>query len=294
MLPNLTPDGLYAVEDIARRNGVSFEATLTLLEALMRGNGFQAQFSHPELGGMGQWSQGGMIMIGDMFNQGLKYRVDSLCTELANLLKTQPMVSASSGGFQSQSQSGGGFGSGVSLFFPGGGSSANWWPAELGVPASSGAQNDLRYAFFPNLSRLAITKGGDVKLYDTGNHYINGFSQQQGGDQSLTFSSQFGVVRVADLPQVRFEVAEGAPAPFVASAAPEAAAAPSFSPRSSAPEAPASERAPAKPTPATAPERQLSTDEILRTIESLGELRKKDILTEEEFVAKKTALLNRL
>jgi hypothetical protein len=36
---------------------------------------------------MGQWSQGGMIMIGDMLNQGLKYRVDALCNELAGILR---------------------------------------------------------------------------------------------------------------------------------------------------------------------------------------------------------------
>jgi hypothetical protein len=29
-----------------------------------------------------------MIMVGDMFNQGLKYRVDALCSELAGLLRS--------------------------------------------------------------------------------------------------------------------------------------------------------------------------------------------------------------
>ena len=85
----LTPDGLRLVNEIATRHGVSSEAALTLLGALSAGNGAQAQFNHPDLGGMGQWSQGGMIMIGDMFNQGLKYRVDGLCNELAGLLRAQ-------------------------------------------------------------------------------------------------------------------------------------------------------------------------------------------------------------
>ena len=294
MLPSMTPEGQQAVDDIARRNGVSLDAALTLLDALMRGNGYQAQFSHPELGGMGQWSQGGMIMIGDMFNQGLKYRVDQLCNELGNLMRNQPVASSSSGSFQSQSQSGGG--SGVSLFFPGSASSGNWWPSELGNPASSGAQNDLRYAYFPSSNRLAITKGGDVRVYDTGNHIIGGYSQQQGGDQSLTFTSQFGVVRVADLPLISPQGApshapiftpelQAAPAP-VSNFAPEPA--PTFAPT------PTLEPPVSPPPSAPAPQRQLSTEEILRTIESLGELRKKDILTEEEFVAKKASLLSRL
>jgi hypothetical protein len=62
---------------------------------------------------MGQWSQGGMIMIGDMFNNGLKYRVDSLCNDLTMAMQNNwpfapvPMPPAAPAG-QSQSQSSGG------------------------------------------------------------------------------------------------------------------------------------------------------------------------------------------
>src|SRR5271169_4621567 len=91
-MPNLTPEGLRIVTDVATRHGVSLDVALTLLGALAQGNGRQAQFNHPELGGMGQWSQGGMIMIGDMFNQGLKHRVDALCNELADFLRSQPLA----------------------------------------------------------------------------------------------------------------------------------------------------------------------------------------------------------
>src|SRR6202021_3797691 len=68
---------------------VSLDVALTLLGSLAQGNGTQAQFSHPDLGGMGQWSQGGMIMIGDMFNQGLKYKVQQLCEDMAGLMYNQ-------------------------------------------------------------------------------------------------------------------------------------------------------------------------------------------------------------
>ena len=196
----------------------------TLLAALAAGHGTAAQFSHPELGGMGQWSQGGMLMIGDMFNNALKYRVDQLCTELAGVVRSQgwavPAASQTQSqspgaGFQGQSQGGGGFqgqsqggaGAGVSLFVPGAGSPGSWWPAGLGAPSSVGAQNDIRYACFPAARRLAIQLGGgEVRVFDTLDHQISGFSQQQGGDASLTFTSQRGLVRVADLPRV------GAPA----------------------------------------------------------------------------------
>src|ERR1700691_2645343 len=102
----------------------------TLLGALAQGNGRQAQFNHPELGGMGQWSQGGMIMIGDMFNQGLKHRVDALCNELTDFLRSQPLGGVEAAHFQSQSRSGG---EEVSLYVAGTGSASGWWPEELAV-----------------------------------------------------------------------------------------------------------------------------------------------------------------
>jgi hypothetical protein len=270
-MQNLTPEGLRIVADVAKRHGVSLDAALALLGALAQGHGRQAQFNHPELGGMGQWSQGGMIMVGDMFNQGLKYRVDTLCNELAGLLHSQPSLSVGAGQAQSQSQN---RGEGVSLFVAGSGLASQWWPAQLGGPASTGAQNDLRYAFFPAQRRLAIQQGGQVRLYDTGEHSLSGFSQQQGGDQSLTFTSQFGLVRVGDLPLVLLEGDQPQDTP------------------SSAPVAPP--QTPGAVPPAAAVAAPLATDDILKTIERLAELRQKNILTEDEFVAKKAQLLSRL
>lgn len=271
----LTAEGRRLVEDVAQRHGVSAGAVQALLVALAAGNGTAAQFSHPELGGMGQWSQGGMLMIGDMFNNGLKYKVDQLCNELSAVVRSQGWaVPASS---QTQSQSSGPTpqgAAGVSLFVPGAGSPGNWWPAELGLPSAVGAQNDIRYACFPATRRLALQVGGGaVAVYDTLDHQIGGFAQQQGGDASLTFTSQRGLVRVADLPRV---------------GAPGAAAAP-----------PATEATPmpAAPLAAAPPARAAATatdDEIFSRIERLAELKQKGILTEEEFAAKKAELLARL
>ena len=257
---NVTPEGYRVIEEVANRNGVSIDAALTLLNALALGNGAQAQFNHPDLGGMGQWSQGGMIMIGDMFNQGLKFRVDTLCNELSRLLRDQPLF-APVASMQSQRQGDGG----VSLFVPG--SSGSWWPAGLGAPASTGSQNDLRYAFFPGSQRLAIQQGGQpARVYDTGTHAIGGFSQQQGGDQSLTFTSQFGLVRVADLPEIGATVAP------IEDPSPRSTPAPSS----------VSVAAPAP------------SGDVFTMIERLADLRQKGILTEEEFAAKKAELLSRL
>ena len=274
-MPQLTEEGRRIVDEVAARHQVSADAVLTLLTALAAGHGRQAQFSHPDLGGMGQWSRGGMVMVGDMFNNALKARVDALCTELAALLeRTEPFAAPA----QSQSQSQGA--PGVSLFVPG--RSAAWWPAELGTPASVGAQNDLRYAYFPGARRLAIDLGGRISVHDTGDHRISGVSQQQGADQSITLTSQLGLVRVADLP-LR---AGGAPHCVPRHGACAACA----RPRSNRP------RRLRRATDMRRPRRlrARADEDIFAKIERLAELRRKDILTEEEYAAKKAELLGRL
>ena len=95
------------MDEVAQRHGVSSDAVLTLLQAIMSGNGTSAQFSHPDLGGMGQWSQGGMVMVGDMFNNALKHRVDMLCSELAGLVRGEPLFHGGVGQSQTQSQGSG-------------------------------------------------------------------------------------------------------------------------------------------------------------------------------------------
>src|ERR1700730_7588384 len=71
------------IADIAQRHGFSPDAARAVAEALRHGGGTMAQFNHPELGGMGQWVAGGVLMIGDMCTNALKARVGALCRELA-------------------------------------------------------------------------------------------------------------------------------------------------------------------------------------------------------------------
>jgi hypothetical protein len=170
------PDSIL---DIANRHGFSPEAGRVIAEALRHGGGRMAQFNHPELGGMGQWAAGGMIMIGDMFNNALKARVDALCRDIAAAPGPLPATAE-----QQPSQI------------------SHWWPDGLGTPSATGAQNDMRYACFPESRRLAVMHAGHVRVYDTGDHRIGGFSQQQSGSQSLTFTGQTGPVRLEDLKEV--------------------------------------------------------------------------------------------
>ena len=55
------------IAKLARAHGISEEAVKAVFDALRRGGGTMAQFSHADFGGMSQWSSG-MTMVGDMFN----------------------------------------------------------------------------------------------------------------------------------------------------------------------------------------------------------------------------------
>ncbi len=276
-----TKDGLRLADEVAQRHGVSTEAVVTLMRALAAGGGTQAQFSHSELGGMGQWSLGGMTMVGDMFNNALKAKVDALCSDLSAAMRDIGLFKLSGPVGQGQVQSGGQ--PGVSLFVSGG----NWWPEELGAPSSSGSQNDLRYAFFPGTRRLAVEVGGEMTVYDTGDHMISGVSQQQSGDQSLSFTSQYGLVRVADLAVMKpagksetehDETRDSVPTPIVADGP---------TGTDSGPMTP-------QPAPATGTSHASVEEDVFGKLERIAALHEKGILTDSEFEAKKAELLARI
>jgi hypothetical protein len=51
----LTDKGQQTINELAQRYSVSTDAVMSLLQALVNGNGTMAQFNHQELGGGGQW-----------------------------------------------------------------------------------------------------------------------------------------------------------------------------------------------------------------------------------------------
>ncbi|MGF1583495.1 MAG: SHOCT domain-containing protein [Gemmataceae bacterium] len=273
-MQELTSEGQQIAANLAQRYGFSTDAITHMLFAVLNGNGTMAQFNHPEFAGSGQWMQGGMIMLGDMFNNVLKGNVDALCNEISNLLANQPGL-LRSGSFQSQSQSGGGQqtqASGAplgqsSLFVPD--PQDNWWPSHLGTPSSTGSQNNIRYAYFASAQRLAVDTNGDVWVYDTLDHHIGGFSQQQGMGSSIIFTSQYGTVNLASLPVVSRNGQPVQPTP-----------------------APSPNITPSLVTPQTTGTENEAG--IFDAIARLGELKEKGFLTDEEFTSKKAELLARL
>ncbi len=165
------------IEGLARAHGVSKEAVRVLQDAVRRGGGQQAQFSHPDLGGTGQWSASGMTQIGDMFNAGLKDRVAALCAALTRHPSLTPENHTSLHNH-----------------------AGPWWPEGLGQPSATGSQNGIRYACFPHACRVAIEQAGVLTLYDSQDHAISGVAQQQSASPELVFTSQKGSVRASDLP----------------------------------------------------------------------------------------------
>lgn len=282
-----TQHGQNVVADLSQRYQLSRDSTIQMIYAVSNGGGTMAQFNCPELGG-GQWMQGGMTMVSDMFNNALKMTVENLCCEISNLLFDAnaplfaPVERVPPQRGQQQSQ-GNGMGQN-SLFIPGHGG-GNWWGDDLGMASSTGGQNNVRYAVFPETRRLAIEVNGCVTLYDTLDHQIGGVSQQQSGDASVSFSSQYGLIYVSELPVVSADsqaqqsqpVVE--PAPIIESVPepmPQSEVQPAFEARSMLSFQDSEEQG------------------IFDKIERLAGLKEKGILTEEEFSLKKAELLDRL
>lgn len=178
------------VTSLAEQHGVSRGAVETVLKALRSSGGSMAQFSHPDFGGMCQWSRG-MTMVGDMFNDGLKAKLDAIATELSAHVAKQP-----AGSDKAEHPAHATGDSGVS-YTAGNSNASSWWPDDLGKPHSTGAQNAVRYAIFDD--RLVIDDHGNVTTYDTGGKRISGIAQAQGSASTLTFTGGDGLVKVSDL-----------------------------------------------------------------------------------------------
>ncbi|MBK8389156.1 MAG: SHOCT domain-containing protein [Saprospiraceae bacterium] len=273
------------LKQVAQKYNISEESVVSLANSLMRNSTSMAQFNIPELGGQGQWMRGGMIMVGDMFNHGLKARVDSICSELANHIdKGEIKLSGKSGSpdsgqYQSQRAALSGFSS----------MNNQWW-GDLGHPNSTGSQNNMAYAIFNDKHRLAIQQNGKVIIFDTLDHQIGGVGQQQGGTYSVSFTSQKGNVNLESLPIVSKEDEEKkdqdeTPLPDSSEDRDEVS--------DSQNEKPIEQANTVNITPLDKAA-VIAEEDIFAKIEKLAELKEKGILTEQEFSSKKKEFLARL
>lgn len=265
-----TDASFQSMNNIANRYGISIGAVTDLTHALIRSNGSMAQFNIPELGGGGQWMQGGMTMVGDMFNNQLKYTVDGLCIEISNLIQQGGIQYKPLPKIQNQGQGG------TQSSFGG-----NWW-GDLGYPNSTGSQNNTSYAIFSNIGRLAIQQNGKVTVFNTLDHQIGGVGQQQGGNYSVSFTSQYGTVDLNSLPIV----SGGEDQPKVQET----------NNNLNSLNNPVQNQ-PAKIVSENTQDTQINNEmdeDIFGKIEKLANLKNKEIISVEEFANKKAELLSRL
>jgi hypothetical protein len=270
-----TEQGERLVNEVANRYGASYEAVSLMLDSILRGNGTMAQFNIYELGGSGQWMRGGMTMVGDMFNYQLKGKVDGICSDLSSAIVDQnmqvvPPPPPRPAGSNSTGQ--------------GQGNWSNWWGADLGIPNTSGSQNQYRYAYFAGSRRLAISDGQNVTIYDTLDHNIGGVSQQQGGVAGVGFTSQYGNVDLRTLPLVSGPALGVQNQPSVVNAAAVEVQTTAYQP------------APVQVQSTNFSNQNLpsSSDDIFAMIERLAKLRDAGAINDDEFTSKKTELLGRL
>lgn len=173
---------MKTIKALAKQYSVSEETVRILLEGLKQSGGYQVQFNIPELGGMGQW-QGGMVMIGDMFNNSLKAKVAELCSALVPVV--QELVQ------EEQTKRS------EAMKTP---SSKKEATKTRSSPSFSGSQNGVKYTYFSAEDRLEIEENGKVKAYSTKGYALSGVQQaQDNAGQTLSFSYPGGTVKVKDL-----------------------------------------------------------------------------------------------
>jgi len=173
---------------IAKRHGVSEATVETLLAGLNNTSGRQVQFSLPELGGIGQWMPG-MVMVGRMGDHALKARVDALCTELAAFVGTESTPATETMKPMKPMKP-------MAPMSP----IAPMTPmASPGGASTAGSRNGIRYAYFARTNRLAIERDGTTETYDTTGYPISGVSQAQANATpgTLNFTTSDG--RTVDL-----------------------------------------------------------------------------------------------
>ncbi len=198
------------LETLAQKHGFSIGAVQMLNNAFSQSRSLnQVQFNISEFGGMGSWMKGGMMMIGDMFNQNLKLRVGSLCEELSQLRQnshgdnvtlncescqknnfafTQPMPSPQPMNFMQPMNS----------MQP-----MNFAPFEAGV-TSSGQSNNVSYKYYGQEKKLVITLNGSQTYTYLDIPSISGVSSSQSSvdgiqKTKITFSTQEGTDLVIEI-----------------------------------------------------------------------------------------------
>lgn len=167
---------------IAQQYGVSAEAVQQLAHALIRGRLKTARFNHPELGGIGKWRRGD-VLLGDVRDEDHKTLVWRLAEELMPLLKHVPLPASSEENEQT-------------LVMP-------WWGDRLlGEPIITDRFESVQYGYFLESRRVIVLRGDDLIHYDADGLLVTGLVRRVSPSRGLELILQTvtGEVNVEALP----------------------------------------------------------------------------------------------
>ncbi|MEO0560572.1 MAG: hypothetical protein AAF125_00560 [Chloroflexota bacterium] len=134
------------IRAIAQKHRLSDNAVVVLAKALRRGHGRMARFNHRELGGIGMWGRGEVI-IGDMRNESLRMQIWGAMNDLLPIITSHPPRKP-----EPEKDS--------TLVMP-------WWgDITLGPPTVHGAFENMTFGYFLEPHRVILRNDGVITHYD--------------------------------------------------------------------------------------------------------------------------------
>jgi hypothetical protein len=169
---------------IGEQHGFSLDAMQALGAELLRGGLKRARFNHPELGGIGMWSHG-EVVIGDMSDEETRVRIWQVVDALMPALKQVEVSEDVRRATQDQT-----------LVMP-------WWgDIKLGSPAVQGVMESLTYGYFLESHRVIVRKDDKITHYDASGLAVMDIGIVYGERAMPQVALQLvdGTVPVSDLP----------------------------------------------------------------------------------------------
>lgn len=182
-MTDLTP--LY--KQVSATYGLSIEAIEVLAQALVEGGYRSASFNHRELGGVGKWN-GGDVILGDMSQEAWRLKIwraiQALLPTLQQTIRAAPVADTDDATFVMM-----------------------WWAdVTLREPAISGVFESLTYGYFLEAGRVVVRNEDHHTLmhYDARGLLVTGLDVAAGerGQRVLVLRSINGDVPVHELPPI--------------------------------------------------------------------------------------------
>lgn len=171
-------------QQLSNTHHVSVEAIQVLVRALVEGGYRSANFNHPELGGVGKWN-GGDVILGDMSQEALRLKiwriVQGLLPTLQQTIPPEPIQEAD-----------------ATFVMP-------WWnDVTLREPVLKGMFESTTFGYFLEGARVVVKQSEHITHYDASGHLVTDLQMMSGarGQMVLVLQTLSGDIAVSDLPQL--------------------------------------------------------------------------------------------